>query len=303
MIDQPPQLVDEAAHQRQRDRAAAGYARHDFLKKAVAERVVDRLDAVRREFPLVADIGCHGGQLARMLMDHPAIGRVLAQDPSPAMAAAASENGCEAIAAPYENLPFAEESLDGIFSAFALHWVNDLPGMLLRLRRLLKPDGLMVVALPGGETLSNLRAALTDAETAVLGGMSPRVMPMADIRDMGGLIGRAGLALPVADSDSLTVTWPDAFALMRDLRGMAEGNALAARRRQFTPREVMMRTALSMQERFADADGRIEAVFEVVTLTGWAPHESQQQPLHPGSASARLADALGSSEYDPEQSE
>ena len=126
---------------------------------------------------------------------------------------------------------------------------------------------------------------------------------MADIRDMGGLIGRAGLALPVADSDSLTVTWPDAFALMRDLRGMAEGNALAARRRQFTPREVMMRTALSMQERFADADGRIEAVFEVVTLTGWAPHESQQQPLRPGSASARLADALGSSEYDPEQSE
>lgn len=302
MASTPPRLIDEAAHRQHRDRAAARFADHAFLKQAVAERVVDRLDVVRRDFPLVADIGCHGGELSRLLMAHPRIGSVVAVDPSPAMAAEARAGGCQAIAAPYDALPFEQASLDGIFSAFALHWVNDLPGMLARLTRLLKPDGMMVIALPGGETLAGLRAALADAETDHLGGMSPRVMPMADIRDLGGLIGRAGLALPVADSDTLTVTWPDPFALMRDLRGMAEANALMGRRQAFTPRSVLMAAAARLNERFADADGRIEAVFEIVTLTGWAPHASQQQPLRPGSASARLADALGSTERDPGKS-
>ena len=300
MAESPPTLVDEAAHIRFRRRAAPGFGEHAFLKEAVAERVVDRLDAVRRRFPLVADIGCHTGQLARRLREHECVGRVVAVDPSEAMAAAARASGCEAMAAPYDAPPFAEASLDGVFSAFALHWVNDLPGVLLRLARLLKPDGLMVVALPGGGTLADLRAALADAETGVRGGMSPRVMPMADIRELGGLLGRAGLALPVADSDTVTITWPDAFALMRDLRGMAEANALAGRPRHFTPRAVLMAAAASLTERFADADGRIAADFEIVTLTGWAPHASQQRPLKPGSAAARLADALGGTENDPE---
>ena len=300
MTDAPPKLVDEAAHCRFRDRAAAGFAAHEFLKTAVAERVVDRLDAVRRRFPLVADIGCHTGQLARLLMEHPSVDKVVATDPSPAMAEAARAGGCDAVAAPYDDLPYGEESLDGVFSAFALHWANDLPGVLARLRRLLKPDGLMVVALPGGETLAGLRAALADAEAGALGGMSPRVLPMADIRDLGGLIGRAGLALPVADSDTIEITWPDGLAMMRDLRGMAESNALAGRSRAFAPRGMLMAAAASMQERFGDGKGGIAAGFEIVTLTGWAPHGSQQQPLRPGSAKARLADALDTRERDPE---
>ena len=300
MTDAAPNLVDESAHLRFRERAAAGFASHEFLKTAVAERVVDRLDAVRRRFSLVADIGCHTGQLARRLAWHPAVDKVVAVDPSPAMAEMARAAGCEAVAAPYDGLPFEEGSLDGVFSAFALHWVDDLPGLLARLARLLRPDGLMVVALPGGETLAGLRAALADAEAGIRGGMSPRVMPMADIRDLGGLIGRAGLALPVADSDTIEITWPDALAMMRELRGMGESNALAGRSRSFTPRAVLLEAAASMQERFTDGDGRIAAAFEIVTLTGWAPHESQQKPLRPGSAKARLADALGGTEKDPE---
>ena len=163
---------------------------------------------------------------------------------------------------------------------------------MLKLRRLLKPDGLMIIALAGGVTLEGWRNCLAEAETAVTGGMSPRVLPMADIRDLGGLIGRAGMALPVADSDILTITWPDAFALMRDLRGMAETNALAGRLKMPTSRQVFMHAAMLAAERLGDSDGRISENFEIVTLTGWAPHESQQQPLKPGSAKQSLADAL-----------
>ena len=181
-----------------------------------------------------------------------------------------------------------------------LHWVDDLPGVMAQIRRLLKPDGLCLVNLLGGATLTELRASLLEAEQEIYGGAWPRTAPMADIRDVGGLLGRAGLALPVADADRLTITYPDMFRLMADLRGMGEQNALLGRRRTPTARRMFLRAAEIYHDRFAGPDGRIPASFEIITLTGWAPHESQQTPLRPGSAAHRLADSLGTTEHDPE---
>ena len=200
------------------------------------------------------------------------------------------------IAADEEWLPFAPASLDLVVSGHGLHFVNDLPGALAQIRAALKPDGLFLASLLGGSSLHELREALLAAEEELEGGASPRVAPFADARELGALIGRAGFALPVADSDILTVGYPDAIALMRDLRGMAAANALVDRRRIPLRRATLHRAAEIYAERFPHPDGRIRATFEVVTLTGWAPDPSQQKPLRPGSARMRLADALGTSE-------
>jgi SAM-dependent methyltransferase len=212
------------------------------------------------------------------------------------MAQAARRNGQPALAADEETLPFAEASFDAVFSLLSLHWVNDLPGALVQIRRALKPDGLFLAALLGGETLTELRGALMQAEIEEEGGAGPRVSPFADVAQAGGLLQRAGFALPVADVDSITVSYPDAFRLMQDLRGMGETNAVAAHRRTASRRATLMRAAALYSERHADQDGRLPATFQVVYLTAWAPHESQPQPLRPGSAKARLADALGTEE-------
>jgi len=300
MTTKPPPLIDHLAHQRFRDKAAAGFDGFDFLKTAVAERMADRLDIIRRDFPLALDIGCHTGGLAARLMETGKIGRIVGIDISAAMVAATRARGIEAQVADYFDLPFPEAGVDAIFSACSLHWVDDLPGLILRLRRHLKPDGLMMLALPGGETLLSLRNCFAEAESEILGGMTPRVMPMADIRDLGGLLSRAGLALPVADSETITVTWSTPFDLLRDLRGMGEQNALMARRRRFTPPAVIARMAELYAGRFAGADQRIPASFEIITLTGWAPDASQPRPLKPGSATHRLADILTSDAADDE---
>ena len=192
--------------------------------------------------------------------------------------------------------PFAEASLDLVVSALALQWVNDLPGTLVQIRRALKPDGLLMAAMLGGDTLIELREAFASAESEIEGGLSPRVAPFADLRELGALMQRAGFALPVVDSDRLTVRYESAFALMRDLRAMGATNVLAERRRAPLRRATLMRMAEIYAERFADADGRVRATFEIVWLSGWSPHESQQKPLKPGSASQRLADALGAKE-------
>ena len=193
-------------------------------------------------------------------------------------------------------LALGEGAHDLIVHAMALHWADDPVGQLVQCRRALVPDGLLLAVLPGGRTLAELRAALAEAEAAVTGGLSPRVLPMAEIRDLGGLLQRAGLALPVADSLSLPVSYADAFALMRDLRAMGESNALAGRLRRPTRRAVLLDAAARYARAWPAPDGRVQATFELIFLTGWAPDESQPRPLRPGSARARLADALGSSE-------
>jgi NADH dehydrogenase [ubiquinone] 1 alpha subcomplex assembly factor 5 len=276
-----------------RARAAAGLDGADFLLREVAERLVDRLDDIRRRFPLALDLGCHRGELGRMLGGRGGIERLIQADLAPEMAAKA---GGAAVACDEELLPFAEASLDAVLSCLSLHWVNDLPGALLQIRRALKPDGLFLAALFGGETLSELRHAWLEAESEVEGGVSPRVSPFADLRDAAGLLQRAGFALPVADADRLTVTYPDALTLMRELKAMGEANALIESRRSPTRRDTLAAAAAIYQRRFAEAGDRIRATFQVIYLIGWAPSADQPKPLRPGSAAARLASALGATE-------
>ncbi len=286
-------IFDRALLRRRRDRAAAGLRGHDFLFAEAAERLADRLDDVTRKFPMALDLGCHDGTLARVLAGRGGIETLVQCDLAPAMARAAAINGAPTLAADEEALPFADASFDLIVSVLGLHWVNDLPGALIQIRQALKPDGLFLGALLGGETLTELRSVLIEAELAEEGGASPRVAPFAELRDAGGLLQRAGFALPVADADRLAVSYPDALALMQELRAMGESNALIERRRSFTRRATLARAAAIYAEKFAGPDGRLRASFEIVTLTGWAPHPCQPQPLKPGSATTRLADALG----------
>ena len=290
------EIFDRRAVRRHRERAAGTLSAHDFLLREVAGRLAERLDDVTRRFPLALDLGCHDGALGRALAGRGGIETLIQADLSPAMARKASEAGRPALAADEEALPFAEASFDAVFSLLSLHWVNDLPGALIQVRRALKPDGLFLAALLGGETLKELRAALIAAEAEVEGGASPRVSPFADVRDLGGLLQRAGFALPVADVDDIAVSYPDAFKLMADLRGMGEANALSDRRKSLSRRATLMRAAELYAERHAGADGRVPATFQVIYLTAWAPHGSQPKPLAPGSARSRLAEALGSEE-------
>ena len=297
-----PNLIDDHALIRNRDRAAPHFDGVDYLKRAVAERVMDRIDTILRDLPLVMDVGCHTGLLTEQLLASPKIGQVKAFDPSPEMAEKThARTGVEVAVAPFDHIPFEDDKFDAIASAFSLHWANDLPGTLIQLRQRLKPDGVLVAALAGGETLNNLRNCMATAESEISGGMSPRILPMADIRDMGGLIGRAGLTMPVADSDIITVTYPDLFTMMGELKQMGEANSMNDRIKRMTSRSVFLRAAELYQDQYAEADGRISASFEIITLTGWSPDESQPKPLRPGSAQIRLADALGATEQDPEK--
>ncbi|HYC12773.1 MAG TPA: methyltransferase domain-containing protein [Stellaceae bacterium] len=285
-------IFDRRALRRHRERAARrGCA--EFLLEEASERLAQRLEDVTHRFPRALALGARGGILARALAGRGGIESLIEMEEGPGLLPA-GEHG--ALVAEAEALPFAPSSFDLVASALALHWTNDLPGALLQLRHLLRPDGMLLAALFGGETLTELRAAFLEAELELEGGASPRVAPMADARDLAGLLQRAGFALPVVDSDRLTVTYGDAFALMADLRAMGETNALRERRRGFTRRQTLLRMAELYRERHAGADGRIPASFEIVTLTAWAPHASQPKPLRPGSATTRLADALGTQE-------
>jgi SAM-dependent methyltransferase len=279
-----------------RDRAAAALDRHDFLLREIAGRLADRLDDILRRFPRALDLGCHGGELAAALGSRGGIATLVQCDAAPAMAARAARNGRPTVLASEELLPFAPASFDLVLSNLSLHWVNDLPGCLLQANRILRPDGLFLAALLGGDTLHELREVLLEAELAVHGGAGPRIAPAIDLRDAGALLQRAGFALPVADSDLLTVTYPDLPALMRDLRGMGETNALLARPGRPLTRGLLGAADALYRRRHADREGRLIATFQVVYLTGWAPHESQQRPSPPGSARARLAEALGTEE-------
>ncbi|MDD9878544.1 MAG: methyltransferase domain-containing protein [Magnetovibrio sp.] len=289
-------VFNRAAVRRQRDRAARTLAEHDFLFAEAAERLADRLLDTTRRFPLALDLGCHGGELGRVLAGRGGIETLVQADLSPAMAQAAANTDCPALACDEETLPFAAGALDAVLSNLSLHWVNDLPGALIQIRQALKPDGLFLASCLGGETLAELRHSLYQAETEVEGGLSPRFSPLIDVRDLGNLLGRAGFALPVVDAETVTVSYEHPMKLMRDLRGMGEANANSERRRGFSRRATLMRAAEIYAETFSGPDGRVPATFEILTMTAWAPDPSQQKPLQPGSARTRLAEALGTDE-------
>ena len=293
-----PEIFDRRSLRQHRDRAAAGIAAHDFLFREVGERLLERLSDIRRRFPLALDLGCHNGVVAEILRDDPAapVDTLLQADLSPAMARLAAAKGGPTLVADEEALPLAPGSLDLVVSVLSLHWVNDLPGCFLQIAQALKPDGLFLAAMIGGDSLAELRAALVEAEIEMEQGASPRVSPFADLRDIGGLLQRAGFALPVTDVDSITVTYSSALALMQELRGMGEANADRSRRRNMSRRSTLLRAAALYGERHGDSDGRIPARFDVIYLAGWRPDSSQPKALRPGTAAARLAKALDSEE-------
>ncbi|HVZ52497.1 MAG TPA: methyltransferase domain-containing protein [Pseudolabrys sp.] len=287
-----PAIFDRHLLRRRQTRARAlGPA--TFLLDRVASELGERLSAVLRTFDIALDLGTPTDAVRRVLAASGKVTTIIAAEP------AAGQVGHEfpRVAADEEALPFAEASLDLVVSALALQFVNDLPGTLVQIRRALRPDGLLLAALLGGETLTELRQAFAEAESEIEGGLSPRVAPFADLRDLGALMQRAGFALPVIDSDRLTVRYDSPFALMHDLRAMGATNILSERRRKPLRRATLFRMAEIYAQRFADADGRLRATFDVAWLSGWAPHESQQKPLKPGSATQRLADALGTREH------
>jgi SAM-dependent methyltransferase len=290
MTDSP--LIFDRALIRARRRRAAAIGPATFLLDRVADDLADRLADVLRRFDLALDLGLPGYAVRTALARLGSIGSIV----SAGTALEAKAATAPFVVADEEALPFRDAAFDLVVSALSLQFVNDLPGTLVQIRRALKPDGLFLAALIGGETLTELRQSFAAAESEIEGGVSPRVAPFADLRDLGALLQRAGFALPVTDVDRVTVRYDTAFALMHDLRRMGATNALFDRRRSPLKRATLMRMAEIYAERFTDADGRLRATFEIVWLSGWVPHPSQQQPLRPGSAKSRLADALGTRE-------
>lgn len=268
-MNQPPALTDRTQLNRQRARAAANPAM--FLQEDAAFEIHERLLEVNRPFTRSA-----------IVTPFPDVWRDLRPDAT--------------IVDDTDRIDLEVGAYDLVIHSLSLHWANDPVGQLIQCRRALRPDGMCIVAAFGGQTLSELRASLAEAEIDIAGGLSPRVAPMGEIRDLGGLLQRAGFALPVADGATKTVTYADAFHLMRDLRAMGEGNALDARRKTPMSRRLFLETAKRYSDAFGIDDGRIPATFETIFLTGWAPDESQQKPLRPGSAKSRLADALDTTE-------
>ena len=262
----PPRLTDRIALDRNRARAT-----ERFLQEAAADDVQERLLEVNRTFTDPAVVTAFPDVWARRIPD----ATLVADD---------------------ETLNLTEGAHDLIVHALSLHWADDPIGQLVQCRRALKPDGLLIATSFAGQTLHELRSAMAEAEIAVTGGLSPRILPMGEVRDLGGLLQRAGFALPVADLMPLRTSYENAFHLMRDLRAMGEANAMDGRIRYLTPRALMIRMAQTYSETYGDETGRIPATFEIVTLTGWAPSESQPKPLRPGSATHRLADVLGTDE-------
>lgn len=288
------QIFDRAAKRRQRARAAGRAGEFDFLRRPVAAALVERLDDIRRDFGTVLVLGATAAWLRPLLGARGAGMTLVGMDALPPGIKVDTRDAH--VVGDEELLPFAAGRFDLVLAPLGLHWINDLPGALVQIRHALKPDGLFLGAMLGGATLTELRQSWLLAEAELEGGAGPRISPMAETLDGAALLQRAGFALPVADSDRLTVTYADALRLMADLRGMGETNALLARRRSFTRRGTLLRMAALYAERFGGPDGRIPATFEVISLTGWAPHASQQQPLRPGAAKHRLADALGTVE-------
>lgn len=288
-MNQPPPIFDRTTLRRRRDRAVAGLERYDFLFKEAAGRLFDRVLDVKRSFPLALELGCHTGQFAQAAGDSERIGTLIQADLSEGMVAQVKS---PRLVLDEERLPIARASLDLLVSNLSLHWLNDLPGALIQIRQALKPDSLFIATILGGETLSELRHALLAAESELLGGASPRIAPMVDLRDAAGLLQRAGFALPVADFDRITLAYESPFALMQELRGLGEANVLSGRQRHPTSKRIFERAAQIYHERHHREDGRAPATFDILYLSGWSPDPSQQKPLTPGSGTHSLADAV-----------
>ena len=288
MTDGPPLIFDRGAYRARRRRAAL-LDGDQFLAIEAAEALALRLAAINRNFARALDLGSREAsfELLSPLAEHWTRAGLALRPAAGAQAAIASE----------EAIPFAGQSFDLVTSVLALHAVNDLPGALVQIRQILKPDGLFVAALFGGETLNELRRSFAQAELEMLGGISPRVSPFGDIRDIGGLLQRAGFALPVTDMERTVVRYSDPMKLFDDLRVLGETNVLKERLKTGLGRRTLEAALASYAANFRDEDGRFRATFDIVYLTGWAPHESQQKPLRPGSATTRLADALGTEEH------
>jgi len=286
-MTESPIIFDRLLQRRRRSRAAVLPAA-SFLLDRVAGEFADRLSVVLRRFDVGIDLGTPGEAVRASLRKLGAVGTIVGVD--------VFARGKPFVVADEEALPFRDASLDLVVSGLALHFANDLPGVLAQIRRALKADGLFLAALFGGETLTELRQAFAEAESEIEDGASPHVAPFAELRQVGALLQRASFALPVTDVERVTVRYSTAFDLMQDLRRMGVTNPLVARRRVPLRRTTLMRMADIYARRFADADGRIRATFDILWLSGWAPHPDQQQPLKPSSAKARLADALGTRE-------
>lgn len=288
------QVFDLTQLARQRRRSAPDFAGYGFLKHALSAELRERLAFVPRTFKRALDLGAHDGSAG---LDLPVDG-VLHYDIITDHALAAPDGRKSSapslrVAGSLEVLPFADSTFDLVVSAGALQWVNDLPGTLVQLCHVLKPDSLFLAAIPGGRTLFELRQCFVDAEAELSGGIHQRFSPMLDMQQAGALLQRAGFAMPVADSDVLTVEYDHPLALLQDLRGMGETNAVLSRARKPLRRAVLQRAMQLYQDRFATAQGKVTATFEIIYLSGWSPGPDQPKPLRPGSAKTRLADALG----------
>lgn len=286
----PPHVFDRGLVRRRLLRAAATGKVEEFLLVHAVEELGERLAAIKREFSAVLDAGSPSPRLAALLAAQLQPRLLVRMAP---LAETAGDSFALRLVGDEENLPLTLEWFDLVASALSLQCLNDLPGALIQIRRALRPDGLFMGCLLGGTTLHELRTSFAVAEMEICGGVSPRVAPFADVRDMGSLLQRAGFALPVADSVAVLVRYSSMFGLVADLRAMGATNALIERIRKPSTKRLVSRAAEVYAERFADQDGRVRATFEMIFLSGWAPHESQQKPLPPGTARMRLADALG----------
>ena len=288
-------LFDRAQLARHRDRAARTYQDYAVLKQRESTELLDRLRDVSRQFDVALDLGCHDGTAALGLLKSGQVQTVIGLERSAALAQKARASGVPTVQADEEALPFSPSSFDLVTSILSLHWINDLPGSLIQLRRCLKPDGLFLGCLFGGGTLSELRVSLLEAETELTGGAAARLSPLPGLQDMAGLLQRAGFALPVVDREAVTIRYGDPLQLIADLKGTGEQTAFA--RQPGTPRRPLSAGLISRmceiyRDRFSDPDGKVRASFEIIWLSGWAPSPSQPKPLKPGTPSQSLADAV-----------
>ncbi len=286
----PQEIFDRRAVKQNRSRVSRYKEGHDFLFEDVSNRLLEKLDIVKRSFPRVLDLGCRHGKIKTILDPRHGQESFINCDISTAMA---KQAGPPQLVANEELLPLADDCLDLVLSSLYFHWTNDLPQALSEIFRCLSPDGLFLGALLGGDTLSDLRKSLTSAVSPETSELFPRVAPFVQVRDLGDLMQRIGFTMIVVDVDHITVDYPDPFSLMKDLKRMGEGNALNARCKHFTPRGLFTKAATLYPRHNNRSSGRIKAKFEVLYGMGWAPHPQQQQALRPGAGENSLQEILG----------